>query len=78
MRRPISAGERLALTLRYLSTGESFSSLQYLFRIPQPTISTIVPETCQAIYSVLHEEYMKVRGKNNYRQLKQKMFYYTL
>lgn len=35
---------RLALTLRFLATDESFKSLQYQFRIPQSTISAIVPE----------------------------------
>lgn len=53
MRDAISPGERLALTLRFLATGDSFMSLQYLFRIPQPTISTIIPEVCDAIYKVL-------------------------
>lgn len=57
----ISAGERLALTLHYLATGHSFRSLQYLFRIPQCTISMIVPEVLGAIWTVLKDEYMKVR-----------------
>lgn len=56
----ISAGERLALTLHYLATGQSFRSLQYLFRIPQCTISIIVPEVLGAIWTVLKGEYMKV------------------
>lgn len=60
MRPSISAADRLALTLRYLATGESFRSLQYLFRIPQPTISSIIPEVLEAIYNVLVGEYLKV------------------
>ncbi|XP_062704016.1 uncharacterized protein LOC134286423, partial [Aedes albopictus] len=60
MRKSISPGERLALTLRYLATGESFSSLQYLFRIPQCTISQIIPEVLDAIYMVLRKDFMKV------------------
>lgn len=60
MRQSIPAGERLALALRYLATGDSYMSLQYLFRIPQSTISGIIPEVCDAIYSVLKDEYMKV------------------
>lgn len=50
MRPSIPAGERLALTLRYLATGENFRSMQYLFRIPPSTISTIIPEVLDAIY----------------------------
>lgn len=60
MREAISPGERLALTLRFLATGDSFMSLQYLFRIPQSTISTIIPDVCDAIYKVLMPEFMKV------------------
>lgn len=60
MRASISAGERLVLTLRYLATGDSFRSLQYLFRIPVSTISAIIPEVLDAIYTVLVGEYLQV------------------
>lgn len=60
MRKSISAGERLAVTLRFLATGDSFRSLQYVFRIPQTTISRIVPETCDAIYNALQPLFMTV------------------
>lgn len=60
MRKAIPVGERLALTLRFLATGESFMSLQYLFRIPQSTISKIIPEVCKVIYTVLKNDYLKV------------------
>lgn len=60
MRKVIPPGERLALALRYLATGDSFKSLEYLFRIPQSTISTIMPAVLDAIYAVLKENYLKV------------------
>lgn len=60
MRESISPLNRLALTLRFLATGESFQSLQFLFRIPQSTISTIIPEVLDAIYTVLVGDYLKV------------------
>lgn len=60
MRNSISPGERLAITLRFLGTGESFKSLQYIFRIPQSTISKIVPEVCDAIYHELKKDFLKV------------------
>lgn len=60
MRKAITPKERLLVTLRYLATGDSYKSLMYLFRIPANTISNIVPEVCDAIYSVLKDEFMKV------------------
>lgn len=60
MRRSISKGERLALTLRYLATGEDFRSLQILFRIEVSTISKIIPEVLDAIYTLLVGEYLQV------------------
>ena len=33
MRKPISAEEKLAATLRFLATGEDYESLSFLFRI---------------------------------------------
>lgn len=59
MRMSISPSERLVLTLRYLATGDNFSSLQFLFRIPQTTISRIIPEVLDAIYKVLVDEFLK-------------------
>lgn len=59
MRLSISAKERLVLTLRFLATGESFSSLNYQFRVGRSTISKIVIETCEALYQTLAEDYLK-------------------
>ncbi|XP_064610679.1 uncharacterized protein LOC135474919 [Liolophura sinensis] len=55
MRKAIPAKERLALTLRFLATGDSYESLAYLFRIPANTISGIVPVVCKAIYKALKD-----------------------
>ena len=76
MRPAIPPGEQLVLTLRFLASGqylcimcvyilllllgESYTSLQYLYRIPRQTIGKIVPETCSFICEVL-KDYMKVR-----------------
>ena len=45
--------------LRFLATGDKFQSLEYLFRITCKQISTIVRETCEAIYCTLGQEYLK-------------------
>ena len=57
-RKSISASERLALTLRFFATGDSQQTLTYSFRIGRDTVSKIVSETCDAIYSVLKEKYL--------------------
>ena len=48
-RAPISVGEKLALTIRYLATGESYTSLSCQFRVGRSTISNFLPEVCRAI-----------------------------
>lgn len=65
MRKAIPAATRLIITLRYLITGDSFRSLMYFFRVPHNTISSIIPETCRAIHSVLCDEHLKVRKSMN-------------
>ncbi|XP_062602287.1 uncharacterized protein LOC134263958 [Saccostrea cucullata] len=60
MRDAIPPAERLSITLRFLATGDTYQSLVYLYRIPKQTLSTIIPETCTAIYNVLKERYLKV------------------
>ncbi|XP_065062943.1 uncharacterized protein LOC135689586 [Rhopilema esculentum] len=60
MRQPISAEEKLAVTLRFLATGETYQSLKYQFRIHNSTISLFVPKVCQVIYDVLKDDYFSV------------------
>ena len=58
-RAPISAGEKLGLTIRYLATGESYTSLSGQFRGVRSTISKFLPEVCRAIQDELTREYPK-------------------
>jgi hypothetical protein len=53
MRMAIPTATKLEITLRYLATGYSFKTLEYLFRVPEPTISLFVPEVLTAISHVL-------------------------
>ena len=57
-RKAITSSERLALTLRFLATGESQISLTYLFRMGRNTVSKLLSETCDAIYHALAPEYL--------------------
>ncbi|KAM8702126.1 hypothetical protein ACLKA7_017691 [Drosophila subpalustris] len=59
LRRAISAAERLAVTLRYLATGDSMQSLSFLFKISVPSISMMVHEGCDAIYKTLKDDFLK-------------------
>nr|CAH7734480.1 unnamed protein product [Callosobruchus chinensis] len=59
MRESISARNRLAITLRFLATGESFRSLMYSSRIHESTISCIISEVCTALIEVLRPLYLQ-------------------
>ena len=54
---PVSV--QLALTLRFLATGDSYGSLMYLFRISKSSILKIIPEVCEANIDAL-QEHVKV------------------
>lgn len=56
-RTAVSVKERLAITLRFLATGDSYTSMQYLFKVSKQLISSIIPETCKAICDSLKEYY---------------------
>jgi len=63
MRKCIPVQERLAVTLRYLATGDSFISLSYLFKFSPQTISNCVQEVCAALIEELKDE-IKVKKTN--------------
>ena len=48
-RQTIDPGLRLAITLRYLATGDSYRTLMYGFRVAHNTISGIIGDVCKAI-----------------------------
>ena len=49
----VPASTKLAVTLRYLASGESQQSLPWSFRLGRTTVSKIVRETCEeAIWKV--------------------------
>ena len=65
MRDSIKPNERLALTIRFLATGESFQSLSFQFRIGRTTISNIVMEVCVAICDVFGKDYLRTPNQAN-------------
>jgi hypothetical protein len=57
-RRAMKPGIKLAITLRYLATGNSYRSLQYGFMVAHSTISSLVIEVCEAIIEEYSAEVM--------------------
>ena len=55
MRDTVSPGVKLAVNLRHLATGDSYTILQYAFRVASPTIKKFVPEVCDAITMAYRE-----------------------
>ncbi|XP_020297219.1 protein ALP1-like [Pseudomyrmex gracilis] len=49
----ISPPERLALTLRYLASGDSMTSMSYQYLVGVTTVSNIIQETCAVIWELL-------------------------
>ncbi|EFN74598.1 hypothetical protein EAG_01839, partial [Camponotus floridanus] len=56
IRKPISAEERLSLTLKFLASGDSMTSISYQYLIGLTTVSNIIDETCSAIWSNLQKK----------------------
>ncbi|XP_075440410.1 uncharacterized protein LOC142485089 [Ascaphus truei] len=54
----IRAEERLMITLRFLSTGASFRTLSFSFKMGKSTVASIVHATCTAIYHALQPDHM--------------------
>jgi hypothetical protein len=59
-RKAISVQERLALTLRFLASGDSYVTPQYLFKVSKQAISCIVPDVCEALVEKL-KDFIQVR-----------------
>ena len=72
MQKVITTEERLALTLRFLATGDSQQSLSFSFRIGKATVSRIMAETCDTIYEVLKDAYLSVpKTKDDWLKISQ-------
>ena len=57
-RKPLEVRLKLAVTLRHLSTGESYTSLQYHWRVGRTTICKFVPQVCKAILKEFQQEFL--------------------
>ncbi|XP_031329600.1 putative nuclease HARBI1 [Photinus pyralis] len=73
MREAIPAHERLTATLRFLATGRTYEDLKFSTIISPQALSYIIPETCEAIWEVLHKDFMKFpRLEQDWRNISQR------
>lgn len=68
MRNALSPKLKLEITLHYLATGDSYKSLQYLYRVSASFICSFLPAVFDAIYERLIEYIIQVTilTKNNH------------
>jgi hypothetical protein len=53
---PLDPELKLAITLRFLATGNSYQSLAFSFRVVHNTISVFVPQVCAAVVDEYRDE----------------------
>ena len=58
-KKPISAEQRLVVTLRCLTTGATQQSFSFGYRIGKATMSKILAETSEAIFQTLKDQFLK-------------------
>ena len=54
---------KIAITLRFLATGESYESLMYQFRVHSSTISKFTPFVCNKIYATFKGRFLRLPDK---------------
>ena len=57
-RTPTSPGERLAVTLRFLATGDSMQTVAFSYRLGHSTVCAMIKDTCDALWNALAPEYL--------------------
>ena len=72
MRSPVSASERLAVTIRYLVTGDSMQTISFSYRLGHSTVCYIIGSTCAAIWEALSPEYLcSSKNSDNWRRIRE-------
>ncbi|XP_069616234.1 uncharacterized protein [Ranitomeya imitator] len=74
LRRAMPPEERLLVTLRFLSTGESLSSLHFHYRLGISTLSEIVADTCRTLWNVLRDEFIPLPTLDKWLEIAEKFW----
>ena len=70
LREPISAGERLAVALRFFVTGDSMQTISFSFRLGHSTVCEIIDNTCGVICEVLSPEFVNTpKNSDEWRKI---------
>nr|CAI5864373.1 unnamed protein product [Callosobruchus analis] len=69
MRDYIEPKQMLAVAIRYLASGCTFTDLHYIYRLGLATIRNIVKEVCIAIWNVLRLECLPVQTKQKWEDI---------
>ena len=59
LRKPLPVGLKLAVTLRFLATGNTYQSLEFSFRTSRSAICRFVPVVCKALIKAYKPEALK-------------------
>ncbi|XP_068084402.1 putative nuclease HARBI1 [Anabrus simplex] len=73
-RKSISAEERLALTLRYLASGNSQISMSFSYRISPTAVHSIIVSTCEAIWDILSPQEMPQPTEEMWKKISEEFY----
>ncbi|KAL7387534.1 hypothetical protein ABVT39_024972 [Epinephelus coioides] len=73
-RSPIKPKQKLAVTLKYIATGDSMSSLTFNYRLGESTVANAVKDTCDAIIRRMIETYMPQPTEDDWRGIAERFF----
>ena len=67
---PKASEGKLAITLRFFATGETYKSLMYQHQVSEVSISRFVSKVCQVLVEKFMEEYIFLLDSKEKRNLK--------
>nr|XP_054920598.1 uncharacterized protein LOC129381601 [Dermacentor andersoni]XP_054920632.1 uncharacterized protein LOC129381601 [Dermacentor andersoni] len=68
-REPLCPEERLAITIRYLSSGMAIKQVAMVFRVAPATCRVVIHDTCRALWKRLKPLYLPVPGLARWQEV---------